>query len=1372
MSTVETAEDGGHDEAWRLAEEFDERARETDEPDPELLDAVARRSDEGILLALGRQVAALGRSENPDVAERYSRHLLAVATRLDDDGARAVRAAVDLSGAGLDLRAEDRGEARRRLESCGADLAELLPGLLADREYLLAWLADDEGRAGDVHQHATAARDLFEDDERWVEAAYAAEAVAASHRTVTRATLDDWARAADLHVTAGAPDEARRCVEQAGQQLAQTLAATDMADGPATAALCAAARELALAHDLPALAARLGLAEAVYVAESDVPWAEVESRHERSRAELAALDLDPVAKGGELAKVDLSVARAAVARGMAGEAEERLEAALPGLQGAGLDGEAQMCDGMLRALRAAQDPGSAVPVADERFTDPDVRLMLLMTDGMRLAAQGHPDEALAKLTEATAVTGGSTGPLRTLLTDAATAAIRATAGDRVAVPAVLARVDERLGDPSLPHAPRAALTQLADLLRRLPEPTTAAPVVHDVDAALAELRALPADHPQRPRRSAALVEALVRGDPMGDPAKLRPLDELLPIADGAVPETPQWARTRTAARLLSLMRKLAERELPDPDAAAPELDALAAETGADAGLTALVSTARWSLQVAQSVHHGDAGALTHLPREMKDLMGRLPQGDPRMQGLQETLEAALGIFSTNEFDGDRSAQLDKVRQAVEKLPDGDLRTIFDDAAATMTPLLGLMQEGNPERVDDRRLDEMQAAAERPGLSDLDRATAHAAVGMAALRGGRESNPARIEVGLAHMRLALEATGTDSPTRVLYLTGLALALYRRCELAGSVTGLGEAEALLEEARRAAGGPGHPMWQMTNEMLADVRRLLGRADGHLLAVEGLRGHVWRVLAEPGLEGATISVRRAAADAVETARRCLVANDPAAAVTALDAGRGLALFAATTAGTFEDRLRRAGDPRLAERWRTAAASGDPAQLPPDLRRAVLKAVTADGAAGDLLDPPAYEEIQRALVAVDADALVYLVPGTGVVTGYAVCAPAQGAPRYLALPNLTGENDDVTRYFRAMSRKDRSAVPMAEPEVVGRETSGPETSERELGAATATRAALDDAVDRVCGWAWDAAMGPLVESLLPRMDPPPSHRPHRLVLVPMGDLARLPWQAARRPGDGRYATELVAISQAVSARMLCRSAEQEPVPPSSGGLVLADPDAGPGVVGLAAARREALAIRQVFHPGARYLGRRPDGSTSPSGGGTRAEVVAWLSGADGMLHLSCHGVVQAGGDRPTAFLLLADGGKLLAEELIALLAQAPDRVDLAVLAACHSGVAMTGYDEAYSLGTAFLAGGVRSVLCSQWAVPDEETSVLMYMVHHFVHCAGLPAWAALREAQRWMLDPERDVPDDMPEPLRSVLDPTKLADVVAWAAFVHWGR
>lgn len=729
-------------------------------------------------------------------------------------------------------------------------------------------------------------------------------------------------------------------------------------------------------------------------------------------------------------------------------------------------------------------------------------------------------------------------------------------------------------------------------------------------------------------------------------------------------------------------------------------------------------------------------------------------------------------MAANERGDGLAASLDRMRLAAEQLPPGELRALAGEAAATVSSILAMSTDGSAERVDDERLRQLQDQAEQPGLGNADRALQHAQVAAAALRGSQETDLGRVDTGIAHLRRAVEVAGPRDPQRVFHLTGLALGLLRRGELVNATADLREAESLLEEARSAAGGPAHPMWQMVNEMLSDVRRSLGEGqDGHRLALEGMRGHVWRVLAERDLEGATVAVRRAATDAVDTARRCLIANDPAGAITALDAGRGLALFAATTVGTFAQRLEEAGDPVLAERWRTAVAAGDPAQLPSDLRRAVLRTVTQQGSAGDLLDPPGFDEIQRALVAIDADALVYLVPGTGVTPGYAVCAPATGPPRYLVLPNLKNIEDDpdITRYLRAVNRRDLAAAGEQVPVDLGRDLGG--------GAAAGSAAALAKSVDGVCGWAWDAAMGPLIEGLLPRLPPPGSGRPQRLVLVPMGDLARIPWQAARRPRDGRYAIELIAISQAVSARMLCRSAALPPVPLSPGGLVVGDPDAGEGVLSLRAARREALAIRDVFYLGARYVGRRPDGSTSPSGAGTAAQVRAWLTAsgpaAGAMLHLACHGFVRAGSEHPTAYLLLARGEKLLAEKLIEPMAQAPERaISLAVFAACHTGVSMTGYDEAYSLGAAFLAADVRSVLCTQWGVEDEETSVLMFMFHHFLHSARLPAWAALREAQLWMLDPGRIVPDDMPKPLRERLDPDKLSAVVAWAAFVHWGQ
>jgi CHAT domain-containing protein len=80
--------------------------------------------------------------------------------------------------------------------------------------------------------------------------------------------------------------------------------------------------------------------------------------------------------------------------------------------------------------------------------------------------------------------------------------------------------------------------------------------------------------------------------------------------------------------------------------------------------------------------------------------------------------------------------------------------------------------------------------------------------------------------------------------------------------------------------------------------------------------------------------------------------------------------------------------------------------------------------------------------------------------------------------------------------------------------------------------------------------------------------------------------------------------------------------------------------------------------------------------------------------------------------------------------------------------------------------------VLSTQWSIPDRDTSLLMYMFHHFLITDRRLPWDALRQAQLWMLDDGRRAPRDMPAPLRRILadaDPTRL---VSWAGFVHWGQ
>jgi hypothetical protein len=1367
---IEHIEDPQEAEAWRLAEEFDRAAREEEgKPDPELLAALAAAASNEVLMALLSQLGELCGENDRAAADRYTEHLIALSAVLGNRASRMMRAAVGVQIADLCARTDDIAGAKLWVHRSEAYLSFLPAWLLGDFERVLACVGESEGRAADLYDHAKRARDLFAKDERWREAAGAAEAVAGTHMAMTADAMIDWRRAAELNIDAGLPDDAQACVQQAGQLLFQTMAAGG--DARTMVPLCEIARELARAHHLPELAARIGLAMAAYAGDSDRPWAEVVHLHEQSKRELSELDFGAEQLTVELARVDLSLGRAALAHRLANEAECYLSAARTAFLGNGLSDELQACETMLFAVRAVKQPNAIEELVVERVSDPDLRAGLLLTDGLRLAAQGRLDEGLARVAEATKDIANGT-PNKTLILDAVTTVVKRAAGDNSTTPAVLARINHHLAadGPHIPRSERAILTQIAEFLNSAPAlAAEVAPIksTHDLNLAIADFGRLRADLPNRGELAAALVEDIVRSHPGFDTEPLRELDDLVDVADAVMPQTPQWIRTRTAARIMTLTRALAIRELTDPYTATARLDELEREADADPALAPLFEAAKISVRWARVNHQGDSAAQLRLVHEMSDFLDRGARRHPGLQPLREMFSALASTVEANVRGVDVTDKIRELQLTFARLSTDDLPPEFRALKLSIPALLAAMAGDGPLPLSDEHIARLQVRAEQPHLSAADRALEHSMAAYAALRGGEERDLNRVEVAMTHLRRALELTEQGHPQRAFHLGNLALGLYRRSELTNSTADLREARTLLIEGLKVAGGPAHPQWPMLNEMLADIDRLLGdRADSHLAAVAALQGHVWQVLVQPDLESAAIAARDAAADAMSAARTCLVANDPAAAMAALDAGRGLALFAATEIHSIADRLDEAGETELAGRWRRALALGDPARLSSELRRDVLTVLTAQSSAADLLDPPDLGMIQNALTAIDADALIYLMPGAGVVPGYAIAAPVVGRPSYLALPNLTVDNEiDVERYLDTLSRRDRA--------ISGRDLPVPR---RDLAPPGADHdAALAQSLNPLCNWAWGAAMGPIIESYLPRLPKPPSGRDPRVVLVPMGDLARIPWQAARRK-DGRYATELIAISQAASARMLCRSAALSVVPPSPAGLLVGDPDTGGRAEDLPAARLEAYAIRQAYYRGARYLGRLPHGPASPSGTGTRIEVRDWLAASNlasgGMLHLACHGDVRAGTD-PTASLVLAGNDNLSAQELIACMAQQPNRaIGLVVLSACRSGLSLNGYDEAYSLGTAFLAGGARAVLSTQWSIDDSASAAMMFMFHHFLRTDGLPSWAALREAQLWMLNRGREIPDAMPVPLRKQIRPETLHHLVFWAAFVHWGQ
>ncbi|MEV0039021.1 CHAT domain-containing protein, partial [Streptomyces sp. NPDC050804] len=257
--------------------------------------------------------------------------------------------------------------------------------------------------------------------------------------------------------------------------------------------------------------------------------------------------------------------------------------------------------------------------------------------------------------------------------------------------------------------------------------------------------------------------------------------------------------------------------------------------------------------------------------------------------------------------------------------------------------------------------------------------------------------------------------------------------------------------------------------------------------------------------------------------------------------------------------------------------------------------------------------------------------------------------------------------------------------------------------------------------------------------------------------ELGVVPWHAARLPGRRgarRHACQEAEISYLPSARLLCEVAAR-----AEGGarqaLVVGNPTRD-----LHHAGEEAAAIHRTFYP---------DGTLLGPGDATPAALTDRLRRQrGGVLHLACHGVVERGGRR-SAYLLLS-GGRLAAEELTEGVARYR-HLELVVLAACSTSVSGHGHDEAYSLSTAFLVAGARSVLGSLWPVPDEATSLLMYMTHHYMRREGQPPGRALRSAQLWMLNGGRQAPPGMPADMVARVPLIDADDLAGWAGFTHLG-
>ncbi|MGW1139105.1 CHAT domain-containing protein [Streptomyces zhihengii] len=747
----------------------------------------------------------------------------------------------------------------------------------------------------------------------------------------------------------------------------------------------------------------------------------------------------------------------------------------------------------------------------------------------------------------------------------------------------------------------------------------------------------------------------------------------------------------------------------DFDSAVEDLEKLRSSPAFDAVTRLGLEAQLGVFHAHQAVRREDETGLARHIRELEDVLERMPHDAMDRAGLEANLEVARGNLG--------------ILQARRAGSDGYDRTALDaftDLQETRRQIAMLPGEGQIDRLGE--------------------------VGTARL--GRALTAANPQAAREALELLLDTFDLLEPdderwVRNAHVVGsgyVALA-----ELPGVGIDPGHCRdqgiAWLSHSIRLAKGPEHPLWGAMNMSLArgyrrrgdtlpllDPSRGLNHAASRRSGLVAAQAAAWTVLLQSGTAHGAESGRLAGEEAREVARWCIADGMYDEAVRALDTGRGLVLHAATVGATVPELLSGLGHTELVDEWRKSA---DGAEAGPSsrLRRRVLGALGASPHRRRLLDAPTSKRIGNALRVMGRRALVYLVPRGEGVHGSALVVTPDGSVRAVRLPGLDVRAPELAGYRAA-------GAP-------GRDAGGPP----EAGAGVPGQDG--SALARLCDWAGRVVMEPLLREL-----PRGWGRAASVVLVPMGELGVVPWHAARLPRSGRYACQEAEISYIPSARLLCEVAER-PATDVRQALVVGDPTRD-----LRHAGEEADAVRRVFYPGGELLG---------PGAATPAAVKDWLGRQrGGVLHLACHGVVEQGG-RHSSYLSLA-GGRLPAEELT----EGSDRyggLELVVLAACRTNVSGHGFDEAYSLATAFLVAGARSVVGSMWPVPDEATSLLMYMVHHFSAREGMPPGQALRGAQLWMLDPGREAPPGMPADMVARVGRIDADDLVGWAGFTHLG-
>ena len=301
---------------------------------------------------------------------------------------------------------------------------------------------------------------------------------------------------------------------------------------------------------------------------------------------------------------------------------------------------------------------------------------------------------------------------------------------------------------------------------------------------------------------------------------------------------------------------------------------------------------------------------------------------------------------------------------------------------------------------------------------------------------------------------------------------------------------------------------------------------------------------------------------------------------------------------------------------------------------------------------------------------------------------------------------------------------------------------------------------LETITGQLWQPIMEPVVTYL-------DNHNLKRATLIPTGLLSLFPLHAAwtpdkTTPTGKRYALDHICFTYAPNGQSLTAARAIAQNHPTVDTLLAIENPTGD----LYNTHREIKTATEAI-PNANILAK--DQAT--------VEAVKAALTQTAIAHFACHGTADL--NEPLQSGLKMSDGLLTLNDLFALKLTGGDRtgIRLAILSACETGLpGLELADEAIGLPTGLLQAGVAGVLASLWSVDDRSTALLIEAFYHFWRTEKLDPPEALRKAQQYLRDSDKDAIAAGPRDARKVSDCTswhlpQYPHPFFWAGFSYFG-